>query len=250
MPVKGRMNHHKFAWLSLSIALFGCADENSQELDTSEIRVSYYAERETSKPEVVRLRAHPYKGSSLQGVDFKGGDRVEVTTNAMSKPLVLERGPIGGYFGDLPAGDHREVTFSLVRSEKASAPASKVTTMPALAFETDPEGTTVSYASEGLVLRWANGTAGAKFELQSATPCDSASVSGTTEDLPDNPTWDDAGSLTIAPAQLSATPPPQGGACILVRLRHALSGKVDPALESRSVVEAIQDVSFEITLVP
>jgi hypothetical protein len=236
--------------LPLALSLAACADEKSDKLETNQIRISYYVEHEASEPGRLHLRAHPYRGGSLQGVDFTDGDRVEVTTNAMATPIVLERGPIGGYFGDLPSGDHREVTFALVRGEKASAPASKVKMMPPVVFESDPEGSTVSYASAGLALRWPAATPGARFVLDKAKPCDSPSASASTERGPEPPAWDDVGTLTITPAQLSAAPPPAGGACMYVTLRHVLSGTVDPALESGSAAEAIQDFSFEITLVP
>ncbi len=246
------MNYFNAAGLVglIGLALVGCTDEDSQKLETKEIQVSYYVEHGDSPDDPLRLRAHPYRGNSLQGVDLTDGDRIEVTTSAMPRPLVLDRGGIGGYFGNLPEGDHREVTFALVRSKKASAPASKVTIMPRVAFEVDPEGSTVSYASAGLELRWANGTPGARFELDSAQRCDTASASATTEDLPDPARWDDGGSLTIAPAQLLPAAPEPGGTCVRVALRHLLPGTVDPALQSNSSAEALQRFSFDVTVVP
>lgn len=244
------MNRRAFAGLAFSLSLLACADEDSQKLETNQIRVSYYVEHQPSEPEVLHLQAHPYQGSSLKGVDLNDGDRVEVTTNAMATPLVLRRGPIGGYFGDLPKGDHREVTFSLIRSEKTSAPATKVGVLPLVAFETDPEGLDVSYASGVLELRWSNPTAGAEFVLDFAQPCGSASASATTGKVPDDPSWDATGTLVIPSALLSPTPPPAAGACISVYLKHILSGTIDPALEALSTAESLQTFSFDINLVP
>jgi hypothetical protein len=244
------MTCRRLAWLAFLFTAVACKDEDSQKLETKQIYVSYYVEHEDSTPDALHLRAHPYRINSLQGVDLNDGDRVEVTTNAMATPLVLKRGAIGGYFGDLPAGDHREVTFSLVRSEKTSAPTSKVSIMPRIAFDEDPEGRTVSYASAGLELRWANGAPGAEFVLDSAQPCDTFSGSATTDEVEKRPSWGDEGSLTIAPAQIAKAPPPAGGACYRLSMRHALPGTIDPALGEGSSVETIQDFWFDITLVP
>lgn len=244
------MTCRRLAWFAFLFAAVACKDEDSQKLETKQIDINYYVEHEDATPDSLHLQAHPYRINSLQGVDLNDGDRVEVTTNAMATPLVLKRGPIGGYFGDLPPGDHREVTFSLIRSEKTSAPTSKVATMPRIAFEEDPEGRTVSYAGAGLELRWANSAPGSEFVLNWAQPCDTVSASATTGEVEEGPKWADEGSLTIAPAQIAKTPPPDGGACYRLSIRHTLLGAIDPALGEGSTIEARQEFYFDITLVP